>query len=620
MQAEKRSGKKRIIVLALIALTLIAYWGVKDNGFVSYDDETYVVGNAQVRGGLVNAPWALTATSAANWHPLTWLSHMLDWQLFGANPAGHHVVSLLIHASSVVVLFWMLHLMTGAVWRSALAAALFAVHPINVESVAWIAERKNVLSTLFWLLTICAYVWYARKPGWRRYSVVVVSFVAGLLSKPMLVTLPFALMLLDYWPLGRIDRWQAAPVAAKKQKKRIKTDDARIFQITSLRNAIIEKVPLLLLCVASSVITLKAQQAGGAVGSTETFPLVVRFQNAIVSYARYLLDMVWPFQLGVFYPHPRAALPAWQLALAAIVLLAVTALSFRFAKRFRYAPVGWLWYLGTLVPVIGIVQVGLQSRADRYAYIPLIGIFTAIAWLSNDWAGGRPLRERNLAVAAALVLIALTIGTRYQASTWRNSATLFERAIAVTSNNYVAHNNLGELLARQGKLDEATTQFQASLDANPDFSQARQNMGMILIKQGKPQEAIAEFTMAVESNPRSVDAYNKLGAALASVGRIDEAVDKFSRALEIDPGYGSARANLGSAYEQLGRTDEAIAAYTIALQSISDTTMSAQTHFKLGQLLTKNGRTDEAIEHLRESLRLKPDYAPAQQALLKIAQ
>ncbi len=622
MPAKKQSDKRWLIAIALALLTTTAYWQLKDHSFVNYDDDVYVVGNAHVQSGLSweNVAWAFTSTVAANWHPLTWLSHILDSQVFGLKASGHLLTNLLLHVANVLLLFWMLQVMTGAVWQSALVAALFAVHPINVESVAWVAERKNVLSTLFWLLTTHAYVWYARKPAWNRYLIVFITFVLALMCKPMVVTLPFTLLLLDYWPLNRIrPPHEAVEEKARKKRKRVKKAEVgQVYMSRNIGKLALEKAPLLLLAVLSSVITVKAQQAGGAVGTTEAFPVLIRFENALVSYADYLRDEIWPFRLAVFYPHP-SSLPLWQLSLSALALVGVSALVFWRAKQSRYLPVGWLWYLGTLVPAIGVVQVGLQSRADRYAYIPLIGIFVTIAWGLGDWAKGSERRANRLAVVSACVLIGLTVATRFQASYWSDSFSLFQRALAVTQNNYVANNNLGELLAQRGKLDEAEGHFAAALEINPRFAPARHNMGMMLVQRGNLDEAIDQFSKAIEINPKFTDAYNKLGAALASQGRLDEAIANFSKAIEINQNYGSAHANLAAAYEQQGRTEEAIASYVMALGLISDNSMSAQTHFRLGKLLAKTGRAGEAVQHYRDALRLKPDYSQVQQALKSIS-
>lgn len=616
---ETETRKRLLIALGLIALTVISYWGVIGNGFVSYDDDVYVLANPLVQSGLrwQNVVAAFSSTSAANWHPLTWLSHMLDVQLFGLNPAGHHLTSLVLHSANVALLFWLLWVITSAVWRSAVVAALFAVHPINVESVAWVAERKNLLSTLFMLLTIWAYVRYARNPVWQRYLTVIAVFGLALMCKPMVVTLPFVLLLLDYWPLRRIDlgAFESAELEAESSRKRGKHAKTMPgYRKRTVAQLAIEKIPLLLLAIGSSVITVIAQRAGAAVGTIEAFPLSVRFENAIVSYAKYLLDLCLPFQLAVFYPHPRAMLPLWQVGLSLLLMLAITVFVLR-AKSSRYLAVGWFWYLGMLIPVIGIVQVGLQSRADRYAYVPFIGLFVAIVWYCAERFGRRASSVKGLAIGAGCILLVLAFATRIQTGYWQNSFSLFARALAVTDHNYVADNNLGELLAQQGKLDEAEAHFNASLDVNPRFPLARHNMGMLLVQKGKLDEAITEFTKAVEIKPTFTDAYNKLGAALANQGRLDEAAASFSRALEINPNYASARANLGAVYEQQGRTEDAAAAYLAALQSMSDKTMGAQLHFKLGKLAAKSGDSRGAVQHYREALMLRPDFGPAQQAL-----
>jgi protein O-mannosyl-transferase len=620
MSRDEPLNRKLLIAAGLVLLTIVAYWGINRNRFVSYDDDVYVVNNDNVQRGLSleNIAWAFKSTSAANWHPLTWISHMADCQLFGLNPAGHHIDSLLIHCANVVLLFWVAHIMTGALWRSAFVAALFAAHPINVESVAWVAERKNLLSTLFWLLAIGAYVRYARRPAWTRYTLVVACFALALMSKPMAVTLPFTLLLLDYWPLARLRASSAENVPVKKDKaKKSEKQGGGLapYPKRSVTQLITEKAPLLAMAIAAGLVTVYAQRAGGAVATIEKFPILHRFENAVASYLAYLLSAVWPTGLAVFYPYPRQGVPAWQLGLASVVVVAITGLAIRRLKQSKYLAVGWFWYVGTLAPVIGLVQVGLQARADRYAYVPFIGLFVAAVWVASEWAGGRPARRQALVVAGAIIVIVLAIATRIQIGYWQNSITLFEHALAVTDKNYVAHNNLGELLAQQGKLDEAAVHFATAIEVDPSYAHARHNMGMVLVQQGKLDSAIAEFEKAIEIEPRFTDAYNKLGAALANQGRLDEAIADFSKAVEIDPTYASAYANLGSAYDQQGKTAEAIAAYSRALELKIDNSLAAQTHFKLGKLLARAGNKSEAIAHYREALRLKPDYAPAQQAL-----
>jgi len=626
-----RLARKKLTVAAVLAAgTLIVFWKTRDNGFINYDDPLYVTGNSHVQAGLSwqNLRWALTATDAANWHPVTWISHMADCQVYGMDPAGHHMTSLFLHAANVVVLFWLLHMMTAALWRSALVAALFAAHPLNVESVAWIAERKNVLSTLFFLLAIAAYVRFARRPGLGRYLAVSGLFVLGLMSKPMLVTLPFVLLLLDYWPLERVAGVEAAggpePQAQKPAKK--KPDKLaranfppRPSPQRPLLHLVLEKVPLLLLAAASSIITVIAQKKGGAVNSTIAFPLGVRLENAAVSYAAFLWKAAWPSDLAVFYPHPDQSLPAWRIGLAVIVLLAISAAVLWRAKLLKYAPVAWLWYLGVLVPVIGLVQVGLQARADRYAYIPLIGIFVLVVWSAAQAAARRQSAGRWLAAAAVAALIGFAIQTNVQLGYWRDSVMLFDHAVQATDANYIAYNNLGEALAEQGRLDEAAADFAKSIEANPLYSQAHHNLGMALVQRGKLDEAIEYFKRAIEINPDFYDAYNKLGAALASQGHGDEALAYFARALEINPAYASAYANLGSALEQQGRTDEAMANYLKALDLIASPAFAAQIDCRVGNVLLKQGKTAEAAEYYRRALKSKPDYPPALQSLQKIS-
>ena len=626
LDMSKSNPNQRWLICAILAaFTLGLYLQVAAHEFVSYDDDVYVTNNPQIQTGLSgeNIVWAFTSTSAANWHPITWLSHMLDCQFYGLKPSGHHFTNLLIHLSNVLLLFWVLQVMTGALWRSALVAALFALHPLNVESVAWIAERKNLLSTFFWILTLGAYVWYARKPELRRYLVVLALFALGLMSKPMVVTLPFVLLLLDYWPLERLklrptepDRDNAPAKQGKRPAKKTKQSEVtRHYPRQTAGRLIIEKVPLLMLAAASSIITVIAQKKGGAVGAVETFPISVRLTNAVVSYAGYLGQMIWPSGLSVLYPHPKGTLPAWEIGLSALALLCITALVAWQARHYRWAAVGWLWYLGTLVPVIGLVQVGLQARADRYAYVPLIGVFVAIVWAAAQYAGNVTSRRRWLIGVSISLLACLAIAANLQLQHWRNSLALFEHAVDVTDNNYVAHNNLGELLAGGGRLEEAASHFNRALEINPQFDQALHNSGMMLVQQHKPQEAIEQFSKAVEINPNFLEAYNKLGAALAETGRLDEAAAALSRALEINPRHPSAHANMALVLERQGKLDEAVTHYSEALRSMVNAAMMAQTHYRLGNLLARRGDKEQAVAHYREALRLKPDFTQAQTAL-----
>jgi hypothetical protein len=430
-----------ILCLLLVVVTLALYNPVNRHVFVNYDDDRYVTENPHVRDGLSTSTisWALTSTEQANWHPLTWLSHALDYQLFHLNPTGHHFTSVLIHAANAVLLFLLLVYVTGRAGPSLFVALLFALHPINVESIAWIAERKNVLSTFFFLATISTYFWYAQKVSWQRYLAVIVLFAFGLMSKPMVVTLPFVLFLLDCWPLGRI---QGSPVAALQVGPR------------PLSGLIAEKLPLLALSAGSAVITMEAQQAGGAMRSTVQFSLGVRLENAVVAYAMYLWKTIWPSRLAPLYPHPGDSLAAWQVAASMLVLAVITGTVLRFRAK-RYLVTGWLWFLGTLVPVIGLIQVGDQAMADRYAYIPVIGIFVMIAWSAADLADAHHVGLVPRLVPAACILLALSVATYRQLSYWSNSYDLWTHALAVTDRNFIAQDNLGGALLLLGKAEEA---------------------------------------------------------------------------------------------------------------------------------------------------------------------
>ncbi|TMB07957.1 MAG: tetratricopeptide repeat protein, partial [Deltaproteobacteria bacterium] len=467
--------RRTLPIAVLLALaTLLAYWRVVQCGYLNLDDDLYVTANPAVWGGLTlaGARWALTATHAGLWHPLTWLSHMLDVQLFGPNPAGHHATNLLLHVANVVVLLLVLVRATGALWPSAAVAALFALHPLHVESVAWVAERKDVLSGFFGLTTIWAYVRYAQRPAPGRYALVVLSLALGLMAKPMLVTLPLVLLLLDRWPLRRG---------------------------MSLR-LVVEKLPLLALAAAASVMGIVAGQRADAVGSLARFPLEARLANALVSYARYLGKTLWPSRLAVFYPYP-SAWPAWQLAGAAVLLAAVTTVAIVHMRRRPYLLVGWLWFLGMLFPVSGVVQDGSQAMADHFTYLPLIGLFVMVAWGGQDLLARCPVPPPALKASALALLLALGCTTWRQVGYWHDSTRLFTHALEVTSANWLAHNNLGDALAREGKLEEATGHFAESVRLEPSNPDAHYNLGVALHRQGRPAEATLHYREALRLAP-----------------------------------------------------------------------------------------------------------------------
>ena len=441
----------------LFLLALIVYNPAAHNGFVSYDDPAYVTGNRHIQAGLSwqTVRWAFSTAHAANWHPLTWLSHALDWELFGAHALGHHYTSLLLHGICVVQLFLFLEGATGYAWRSLTVAALFAVHPINVESVAWVAERKNVLCTVFFLLSLLAYHAYARKPSLNRYFVVALWFALGLMSKPMVITLPFVLLLLDYWPLQRM-RVGGAHLAS--------TLDPEAPSETGFWRLALEKLPLLALSAASAVITVVAQRSENAIKLQYSLPS--RLENAVVSYALYIVTALWPARLAALYPHPVGLIPWWKVGLAAAFLIAVTILVFRFPRQ-RYLLVGWFWFLGTLVPVIGLVQVGDQAMADRYAYIPFIGLFIVAVWGVSDWLRARRISTLVPAMATAVLLAGFAFLTHVQISYWHDSYSLWSHTLAVTHDNFIAHDNLGAEFLNEGKPEEAKTQFEAAAKINP---------------------------------------------------------------------------------------------------------------------------------------------------------
>jgi Flp pilus assembly protein TadD len=548
-----------MICLFLIVATIAVYWQVANHDFLNYDDREYVTGNYHVQAGLTweGIIWAFTTFHATNWHPLAWLSHMLDCQIYGLNAGGHHLTNLLIHVVNALLLFVLLKRMTGALWRSAFVAALFALHPLHVESVAWVAERKDVLSTFFWITTTWAYVHYVEHPRFGTYLLVLVSFALGLMAKPMLVTLPFVLLLLDYWPL---QRYQFGHSEANPRKS-INNSHQRLIPLHLIR----EKVPFFVLAAASSVVTFLAQQSGGAVTPLDKLALSVRMANALVSYVSYMGKMIWPIRLAVIYPHP-GTLPIWQAAAAGLLLVCISVFVIRTARRSPYLAVGWLWYLGTLVPVIGVVQVGKQCMADRYTYVPLIGLFVIIAWGIADVAKRWSYQRLVLAISTGVVLLALMVCTWFQVTHWRDSISLFTHTLDVTGENYEAHNNLGVARGEQGRFKEAVGHFSKALQIMPNYAVTHNNIGSVLARRGNLEEAIGHFSKALQLDPRLAEAHICMGVALSRQGSVNGAIDHFSRALEIRPDNVELRNNLGVALARQGRLDEAIDHFSRALR------------------------------------------------------
>jgi protein O-mannosyl-transferase len=549
--------------------TVLVYWPATSHDFVNYDDSYYVTSNAHVRTGLSweNVKWAFSNPVVGNWHPLTMLSHMLDCQIYGLNPWGHHLTNILLHGTNTALVFLLLCGLTGAVWRSLAVAALFGLHPLHVESVAWVAERKDVLSTFFELLCLMAYTHYAEKT--RRsssslggsgnlrpkifYALALFLFVCGLMSKPMVVTTPFVLLLLDYWPLNRI-----------------RDSEFRVRNFTTL---LFEKIPFFILAAVMSVVTYLVQLRTGMMNSLENVPLGARAENALISYCRYLGKFFWPSDLAVFYPYPKH----WPLELllqAGGTIAAVSALCFLQRRRHPYLLAGWLWFCGTLVPVIGLVQVGGQAMADRYMYVPSLGLLIMVVWGANELAKRWRYHEMLLSGAGCAAIVLCVGLTRQQLGYWRNDETLYRHALAVTRNNYLAHHNLGIALFRKGQIDEAISQYRDTLRLEPDYAEAHYD----------------------------------LGAALAAKGRTGEAISQFREAIRLKPDYAEAHCNLGTALGKEGQMTEAINQYREAVRLKPD---NAEFHYDLGTALGMTGQIGEAIAQFQEALRLKPDYAAA---------
>jgi Flp pilus assembly protein TadD len=550
-----RQWQKWAVCLLLGAAVLAAFWPALHCNFVYFDDQDYVVYNKNIQHGL-NGPslkWALTSAHAANWHPLTWVSHILDCQIYGLDPAGHHMTSLLLHTANAILLFLLLNGLTGALWRSAFVAAMFALHPLRVESVVWVSERKDVLSTFFWLLTVAAYVCYAQefKVQSSRFKVyywmALALFALALMAKPMVVTLPFVLLLLDYWPLGRLEfgpQFSWRPVG--------------------------EKIPFFLLAAGDSVATFLVQSHFGVVTTLTRFPLSVRLSHIPVAYTKYLFKNFWPSGLAVFYPyHPVGTL---QVLAALGLLVAVSVLAIRNLRSRPYLAVGWFWFLGMLVPAIGLVQVSTQAMADRYSYLPSVGIWIMVAWAVKDWIGSRLFPRAAAAVAGGMAIIACLVWTPVQASYWQNTRSLFMRAARVTDQNYLAYYNLGCYAKDEGEYPQSIAYFKKALSAEADnapwanHARAYNNLGYSYLHEGQISNAVADFEKALELQPQYPEAYYNLGRAFIANNQPDVAVDCFQRALALDPSVAEIHYRLANALMQLGRPADAISQYSQALQ------------------------------------------------------
>jgi protein O-mannosyl-transferase len=658
-----------LISLGLVFVVAIAFEPVRHNQFVEFDDNQYLLENTHIRDGFSTASvgWAFTSGYASNWHPLTWLSHMLDLEWFQLRPLGHHLHNLSLHALATVLLFLILQNMTGARWRSAFVALLFGIHPLHVESVAWAAERKDVLSGVFWMLTIAAYVHYVRRGGVWRYLLVMFCLALGLMAKPMLVSLPLVLLVLDFWPLKRVPgvRCQVSGLrgqvpgadpgvvpeasgsdlpllhameerAGVRRGSSQRASGARCE--VSVCRLVAEKIPLFILVAVSCVVTFLVQQHGKSVALD--LPFAIRLSNALNSCIAYLGKLIWPANLAVLYPYPTQW-PLWKPVAAAVVLAVISVAAIRRRSRQPWFAAGWFWYLIALIPVIGLVQVGAQSMADRYTYLPSIGIFILIAWgaaaLSLEWR----YRKEILALSTAVAAVAMTLITRAQVNCWKDSITLFEHAVAVTQNNYTMHHSLGWALSKSNRLDEAIVHLDRSLQLRPDpetqldmadvlikrkqFTDAlihlrkvlnaqptnaiaHYNLGIIAQAEGKPDEAISAYEAAVRLDPNHAGAFNNLGIVQASQGLIPEATGSFRQSLRLAPGKASTHRNLAMVLQVQERFGEAVEHYRAALQLEPN---DAETSSSLAYALHAAGDLREAIRYDRYTLQLNPDHVRA---------
>lgn len=606
--------------LALVVATIAVYSPVHGHPFASLDDGPYFYANPHVQSGVSweTVKWAFTSFGTAtpdvpDWHPLAWLSHALDADLFGAVPAGPHDVNLLLHALNVLLLFVVLQHATGRAARSAMVAGLFALHPINVETVAWIAERKNLLSMTFFLLALGAYGWYARKPRVGPYIAVVVLFALGLMAKPQVVTLPFVLLLWDYWPLRRIAFRQSAMSSVSGEERKGNGEKRSPGEERSLRWLVLEKLPLFALAAASCVVTIKSQEAAGSIN--RHIALGARLGNAAVSYIRYLAKALWPANLSPFYPHPGSSLPAWQVTGAVVVLGAISAAGIAL-RRQRYLAVGWFWFVGTLVPMIGLVQLNRQAMADRYAYLSFIGLFLLICWLAADSAEQRNLPAIVLRVSGAAVLAVLALLTYRQLGFWSDNVTLWSHAIEVTDGNYLAENIVGAMLMDQGRSDDALPHFVAATRMNPDDAQAYMAIGTYDQQRGEPVQAVEQYEKAIALTDDAVrtnlwlreTTLARLGSAYRQLGRFEEARASFRRALELNPNDGQVWLALGIVTAQAGDPGAAIEAYSQAVK-LQPTDIG---YLLLARALEQIGQTTQAQAATAAAQRISRNLAAAQ--------
>ena len=622
-----------LISLLLATVTSIIYWQVKSFDFISLDDVNYVIGNQSIKHGinLESVKWAFSSVGyAGNWHPITWISHALDIQFFGINPGMHHVTNVIFHILNAVLLFIILEKMTGTIWKSAAVAALFAIHPLHVESVAWISERKDVLSTFFWMLTMLSYSWYAEHRTAGRYVIVVICYVFGLMSKPMLVTLPFVLLLLDFWPLKR-------PELIGTEMR----DDSRLdIRWSGMLPLLIEKIPLFLLAGAASYLTVLAQISSGAIRTFDLIPLNIRIENSFNSYISYLGKMLFPLHLAVFYPYPMIFSPL-LLFVCLLLLILVTLLVIIFTRRFPYLLVGWLWYLGTLVPVIGIVQAGSQSMADRYTYIPLVGIFLMIVWGLGDVFAKWHYREYFQKILTTIVFIILIITSWLQVSFWKNDETLFRHALAITENNYVAHGILGDVFLNRGNIDRAILEYLEAIRINPNLFDVYIRLGNTYAKKNEDRKALDYYSKGLKIKPHDILTLNLLGDLSGKMDNMDEAIKRYNESLQINPHQPLVNNSLGSAYILKENTEKAIECYQNAIKEnpndseginhlynariiimlqklLNAEPQNITLYLKLGDIYSQMGGYDEAIAKYKKVISIQPKCIYAMNAIVQI--
>jgi tetratricopeptide (TPR) repeat protein len=586
------------VIAALVISTLFAYEPIRHNGFVNYDDSGYITENPIVTGGITHDSVILAFTKlyAANWHPLTWFSHMLDYRLFGLNPLGHHSVSVLIHIANALLLFLVLRNVTdstsspqaGTIWASAFAAAVFALHPLQVESVAWAAERKTVLSGLFWLLTMAAYIRYARKPGFGRYMLLLFVFGLCIMTKPTVVTLPFVLLLLDYWPLERIHRGQSVAATSK-----------------SVIWLIAEKTPLLAMSAALSAITIIAQKGGEAVISLDIITLDTRIANVFSSYIKYIGKLVWPSDMAVFYPSSYPAIPKTTTAVYMLLFILISAISIYTGRRRKYMAVGWLWFVGTLVPMIGLVQSGFQAMANRYMYLSMLGLLIIIALAGKELIAKHSRLKTIVAIMGVISLSCLLVLTRMQVRHWQNSLTLFEYALKTTKNNPVIETYYGcALFYEAGRLDEAEKHLSNAVRISPTFAKAIRNLGRVYIEEGKTNEAISCFTNLLRQNENSAETHYDLALSLGMQKKYDEAIKHLARTLEIEPNYPDAHNKMGIALLATGKPDDSIRYFDKALRINKD---KSEVYGNLGTAYMRLGKYGPGIYNFNKAVEQKPD-------------